>query len=173
MMKKLLILSALVLALVALPLEVTVRAEAPPTYIGAGALFRNGGPTEFAMQASFNVNVMHGGQDSGQVTTSQIYGSGRFFYADDIGLDSAVTQQLEAISGYIIGEITYHDWFIATGAGILTELQEGENPYAPALLLEGGWRPINLIRFTLGAQYIPINNMGDLVFVYGGVGLHF
>jgi len=172
-MRKLLILSAITLAIIAPPFEAIVQAEAPPTFIGAGALFRNGGSTEFAVQASFNVNIMHGEKDSVGVSTSQVYGSGRFFYADDVGLDSAVTQQLEAISGYVIGEITYGDWFVAAGAGILTETQEGPNPYAPALLLEGGWRPIELIRITVGSQYIPINNMGDLVFVYGGFGLQF
>lgn len=172
-MRKLFVLLAFVLALIALPFEVTVRAEAPPTFVGAGALFRNGGPTEFAMQVGFNVNVMRGGQDSGQVTTSQIYAGGRFFYADDVGLDSATIQQLEALSGYIIGEITYRNFFVATGAGIMTELQEGENPYVPAILLELGWRPINLMRIMVGTQYVPINGAGDLVFVCGGVGIQF
>lgn len=172
-MKRSSILVALVLALVALPLEVTVRAQAPPTFVGAGALFRNGGATEFAMQVGFNVNIMQGVVDSGQVATSQVYGGGRFFYADDVGLDSATIQQLEALSGYVIGEITYRKFFVATGVGIMTELQEGENPYAPAILLEVGWKPINLIRIMAGTQYIPINGAGDLVFVCGGVGIQF
>ena len=171
-MRKLLILSALVLAIVALSFEATVHAQAPPTFIGAGALFRNGGSTEFAMQAGFNI-FRNNDKDSGQVSSSDTYASGRFTYSDDAGLDSATIQQLEALSGYIIREITYRSFFATIGGGIIAEFQEGENPYRPALLFEGGWKPINLIRLTLGTQYIPINDMGDLVFVYSGVGIQF
>jgi len=172
-MKKLLTLSALVLILVALPFEVTIRAEAPPTFVGAGALFQNGGSTEFALQASLNANILQKAQQPGENTSSQIYGSARIFLADDVGLDTAVAQQLEAIAGYVVGEITYKQLFVATGVGIMTEPQEGENPYAPAILLEGGWKPIALMRLTVGSQYIPITGKGDLVFVYGGVGIQF
>lgn len=172
-MKRPLILIALVLTLVALPFEVTVRAEAPPTFIGAGALFQNGGSTEFALQASVNANILQKVSQPGDKTSSQIYGSARIFLADDAGLNTSITQQLEAIAGYVIGEITYGQLFIATGIGIMTEPQEGENPYAPAVLLEGGWKPISLMRLTVGGQYIPITGMADLVFVYGGVGIQF
>lgn len=171
-MKRSLILIAFVLAIIVLTFEATVHADTPPTFIGAGALFRNGGPTEFAVQAGLNI-FRNKDEDSGQVSTSDTYGSGRFIYADDAGLDSATIQQLEALSGYIIREITYRNFFAAMGGGIMAELQEGQNPYRPALLLEGGWMPISLMRFTLGAQYIPINDMGDLVFVYGGIGIQF
>lgn len=171
-MRKLLTLSAIVLAIVALSFEATVHAQAPPTFIGAGALFRNGGPTEFAMQVGLNA-FRNNDKDSVQVSASDTYFSGRFIYADDAGLDSAVIQQLEALSGYVIREISHRNFFAAIGGGIMAELQEGENPYVPALLLEGGWKPISLMRITLGAQYIPIDGLGDLVFVYGGVGIQF
>lgn len=172
-MKRSLILVALVLAIVALPFEATVQAQAPPTFVGAGALFRNGGPTEFAMQTGANINFMRGTQDSGQGYTSQIYGSARLFYADDVGLDTAIAQQLEALSGYGIYEITCRKFFGAIGVGLMMEPQEGENPVAGAVLLEGGWKPISPVRITLGTQYIPITGMGDLVFVYGGLGIRF
>jgi len=171
-MKRSLILIALVLAIFALPFEATVRAEAPPTFIGAGALFRNGGSTEFAMQAGLNV-FRNTDEDSGQVSTSYTYGVARFFYADDVGLDSATIQQLEAVSGYIVREITSRNFFALTGGGIIAEFQEGDNLFVPAVLLELGWQPMSLLRITVGGQYIPVVDMGDLVFVYGGVGIRF
>ena len=172
-MRKLLLFTAFVLAVVALPVQVSVHAQAPPTFVGAGALFRNGGPTEFAMQTGANINFMRGAEDSGQGYTSQIYGTARFFYADDVGLDTAMAQQLEALSGYGIYEITHKKFFGAIGVGMLVEPQEGENPVAGAVLLEGGWKPISPVRITVGTQYIPITGMGDLVFVYGGFGIRF
>lgn len=171
-MKKLLILSALVLALVALPFEVTVRAEAPPSFVGAGALFRNGGPTEFAMQFGLNV-FRNSDEDSGQASNSYTYGSGRFFYADDAGLDSATIQQLEAVSALVIREITYRSFFAAIGGGVIAEFQEGDNLFVPTTLLEFGWQPFSLMRITVSGYYIPVPDMGDLVYVGGGVGLQF
>ena len=167
-MRKLLLILAVLLLL---PFTLTVKAEAPPTFVGAGALFRNGGPTEFAMQTGANINFMRGAQDSGQGYTSQIYGTARLFYADDVGLDTAIAQQLEALSGYGIYELTYRKFFGAIGAGLMMEPQEGENPVAGAVLLEGGWKPIAPVRITVGTQYIPITGMGDLVFVYAGLGI--
>ena len=172
-MRKLLILSALALAIVALSFEATVHAQAPPAYIGAGALFQNGGKTEFVMQVDLNANLMRGSRDSGQVTTSQIYLSGRFFYADDVGLDSTIAQELEALGGFVVGEVIYKKMFIATGLGPITELEDGQNPWRVAFLLEGGWIPISRIRVSIGGVYIPIPDMGDLVYVGAGVGLQF
>lgn len=171
-MRKLLILSAITLAIIALPFEATVRAEAPPTFIGAGALFRTGGSTEFAMQFGLNV-FRNNDEDSGQVSTSYTYGSGRFFYADDVGLDSATIQQLEAVSALVIREITYRSFFVALGGGIVAEFQEGDNLFAPTTLLEFGWQPLSLMRITVSGYYIPIRDMGDLVYVGGGIGLQF
>ena len=162
-----LILIAFVLATIALAGK-AVWAQAPPAYIGAGALFQNGGQTEFIMQVALNTNLMRN-QDS----TSQIYLSGRFFYADDVSLDTTVAEELESIGGFVIGEITYKSLFFATGAGPMTEFEDGENPWRVAFLLEGGWKPTSRIRISVGGQYIPIDGMGDLVFVGGGVGLQF
>jgi len=171
-MRKLLIVLALVLALVALPFEATVRAEAPPAFVGAGALFRTGGSTEFAMQFGLNV-FRNNDEDSGQVSTTDTYGSGRFFYADDVGLDSATIQQLEAVSALVIREITYRSFFVALGGGIIAEFQEGDNLFVPTTLLELGWQPFSLMRVSVSGYYIPIPDMGDLVYVGGGVGLQF
>jgi hypothetical protein len=88
-------------------------------------------------------------------------------------MDTSITQELEAIAGYGIGEITYGSFFVATGIGIMTDLQEGENPVAPAILVEFGWKPFSRIRICAGSQYIPITGMGDLVYVGAGVGLQF
>ena len=171
-MKRPLILLALVLALVALPFEVTIRAEAPPTFVGAGALFRNGGPTEFAMQAGINF-FRNNDEDSGQVSSAYTYGGARFIYADDAGLDSATIQQLEALSALVIREITYRNFSAAIGGGIIAEFQEGDNLFVPTTLIEFGWQPMSLMRITVNAYYIPVPDMGDLVYVGGGFGIQF
>ena len=94
MKRNLLILAAFVLATMLIPGK-PVWAQAPPTYIGAGALFQNGGQTQFIVQAGFQGNLMYS-QDS----SSQIYFRGSFFYADDARMDTSIAQELEAIAGY-------------------------------------------------------------------------
>lgn len=167
-MKRFILLAAILLVATMYPQP--VQAQVPPALVTGGAILQNGGPSHFAMQFSGNINVMSK-QDVAGTVSKQVYARGIVFLADDIDLNGDVGNQLEALSGFAIGEITLGSFFVSTGTGIMVESKDGENPVRPAIMIEGGWKPISLIRVMAGAQYIPIAGAGDLVYPYVGVGI--
>jgi len=160
----------LVLALMVFCYPNPAEAQAPPALVSGGAIFQNGGATHFAMQLGGNINVMSKGPVEGTVT-KQVYVRAAAFLADDIDLSGQTASELQALSGFAIGEITLGDFFIATGTGMSIDAKEGENPVAPAVLIEGGWKPVSVISFRLCGQYIPIAGAGDLTFAAVAVGI--
>lgn len=156
-----------ILTLGALPSE----AQTTPTYIGIGSLLRAGGTASLGITFGTHMNIVKvpskvaEGKIIGQIYT-RIGG----LIADDAVVTEDGLKELESVVGYAIGERFFDKFSVATGIGVQIEAREGENAIRAPLLLEGGWRPLEALKVSVGIQYIPVIGSGDWSYLYCGLG---
>ncbi len=146
---------------------------APPTHVSVGALVKNGGRATFGLQFGGNINVVKKlSSDPARVgeVIGQVYTRVGGFLADDAVVEEGETKELEAITAIGIGERFFGDYSLAAGMGMQIESTTGENIVRSPLLIEAGYRPVEMLKLHVGIQYIPVIGSGDWTLIYGGFG---
>ena len=162
-MRKLIILSAFVLATVALPFTLSWGAEG-----GMSVKFGSFAESEQkpALAATMGTKLILSSDTAHGFRWTNYTGA---FHANT---DSTV----EGFANFTMMEkylaIKNFEFWVGLGTGMLYEIQEGENATNWSLIGEAGITVYDWVGFTIGVAWIRVNQAGkDQYFLYGGLDL--
>ncbi len=167
-MKKLII---LILALLVIPIQVSMAQTQPPGFVLGGNAFKTGDHSAFAFKAGFHALESVKTDSVTGEKTGALFVRVAYWKTEDVTVVDHLND-LQAFGASIIREVQVSDLFsVALGGGFAYQPKEGEDEVDFPILLEGGLTFGDRVKFILGCEYWTLKDEGDIVIPYAGVAL--